>query len=252
MNPPINEPTTANPTTANPTTTARTFSPKRLARFAGFFFLLTIVGGVIAEGFISNRLIKPSDAAATAANILAHRQMFEFGLTVYLLEMVSQIVQVALFYRLLKPAGATLAVTSAFIELAGCIIKTFARVFYVAPLLLLSGAPYLSVFTGEQLQALSLLFLKVNNQGAGIALAFFGFSGVVQGYLMLRATFLPKFLGWLSIVGGIGWIAYVYPPLGARAFMIVAPLALLGAVATIGWLLVKGVDEEKWRAQAAA
>lgn len=226
------------------------FSPRRTARLAGFFFLLTIVGGIIAEGVISPRFIVSSDATATAANIQANPQLFQLGFTVYLLEMVSQIVQVALFYRLLRPAGPNAALASAAIELAGCTIKTFARVFYVAPLLILGGASYLSVFTAPQLQVLAMLSLKVNSQGAALALAFFGFSALLQGYLILRSTFLPKFLGWISVLGSVGWLTFLYPPLGTQVFPIAALIGLVGAVATIGWLLVKGADEAKWREQA--
>ncbi len=225
-------------------------SPRTLARTAGVFYLLTILAGIFAQGFVSERLLVFSDAAATAANILAHRGLFQLGFTIYLIEMACQIVTVALFYVLLRPVSKSVALSAAFLELTGCIIKTFARVFFIVPLFVLGGAPALSGFTTSQLQSIALLLLKVNDQDAAMALAFFGFSTVLQGYLIFRSTFLPKFLGVLGMVAGLGWLTFLHPPLGYRAFPFIALLGLIGAALTIFWLLVYGVNEERWKERA--
>jgi hypothetical protein len=156
----------------------------------------------------------------------------------------------ALFYDLLKPAGRSVSLLSAFLGLAGCIIKTFSRLFYIAPLFVLGGSHYLIAFNQEQLQALSLLFLNVNDRGAGMALAFFGLYAVLTGYLIIRSTFLPRFLGVLSVIAGVGWLAFFYPRLGYPLFFYIAPSGLLGAAALILWLLVFGVNEQRWKERA--
>jgi hypothetical protein len=227
-------------------------SPRRMARITGLLYLLTIVAGIFAQGFVSSRLVVDGDAAATATNILAHRDLFQLGFAVYLIEMACQIAMTALFYELLKPAGRSVSLLAAFLGLSGCVIKTFSRVFFIAPLFVLGGAHYMSVFSAEQLQALALLFLKVNDQGAAIALVFFGFYALLTGYLVIRSTFLPRFLGVLGILGGVGWLSFLYPPLGYRLFPIIAVLGLLGSVAKILWLLVFGVNEQRWKEQASA
>ena len=160
-------------------------SPRLKARITGVLYLLTILTGIFAQGFVSGRLVVDGDAAATATNILTHRFLFELGFTVYLIEMACQIAITALFYDLLKPAGRSVSLVAAFLGLAGCVIKTLSRLFYIAPLFILGGAHYLSVFSTEQLQALALLFLKVNDHGAAIALAFFGFYALLTGYLIV-------------------------------------------------------------------
>src|SRR5438270_12815517 len=135
-------------------------SPRFKARITGVFYLLTILTGIFAQGFVSERLVVSGDAAATATNILAHRGLFQLGFAVYLIEMACQIAITALFYDLLKPAGRIVSLVAAFLGLAGCVIKTVSRLFFIAPLFVLGGAHYLSVFSAEQLQALALLFLK--------------------------------------------------------------------------------------------
>jgi hypothetical protein len=114
--------------------------PKTVARALGLLFLLVIICGVFAQGLVSERLIDFHDAAATANNILAHKGLFTFGFTVYLIEMASQIATAALWYVLLRPVSRPIALSAAFIELAGAIIKTFARVFYITPLFVLGGS----------------------------------------------------------------------------------------------------------------
>jgi hypothetical protein len=178
--------------------------------------------------------------------------LLQLGFAVYLIEMACQVAITALFYDLLKPAGRSVSLVAAFLGLTGCIIKTFSRVFFIAPLFILGGAHYLTVFSVEQLQALALLFLKVNDHGAAIALVFFGFYALLTGYLVIRSTFLPRILGVLGILGGVGWLSFLYPPLGYRLFPIIGILGLLGSAAKILWLIVFGVDEQRWKEQASA
>jgi len=227
-------------------------SPRFEARITGAFYLLTILTGIFAQGFVSGSLVVDGDAAATATNILMHKSLFQLGFAVYLIEMACQIAMTALFYDLLKPAGRSVSLLAASLGFAGCVIKTFSRLFFIAPLFILGGAHYLSVFSAEQLQALAFLFLKVNDHGAAIALVFFGFYALLTGYLIVRSTFLPRILGVLSIFGGLGWMSFLYQPLGYRLFPYLAALGVLGAALLILWLLVFGVNEQRWREQASA
>jgi hypothetical protein len=227
-------------------------SPRFEARITGALYLLTILTGIFAQGFVSGSLVVDGDAAVTATNILMHRGLFQLGFAVYLIEMACQIAMTALFYDLLKPAGRSVSLLAAFLGLTGCIIKTFSRLFFIAPLFILGGAHYLSVFSAEQLQALALLFLRVNDHGAAIALVFFGFYALLTGYLIIRSAFLPRILGVLSVLGGLGWLTFLYQPLGYHLFPYIAALGLLGAASLILWLLVFGVNAQRWKEQAGA
>jgi hypothetical protein len=226
--------------------------PLLKARITGVLYLITILTGIFAQGFVSERLVVSGDAVATATNILTHKVLYESGFTFYLIEMACQIAVTALFYDLLKPVNGIVSLVAAFLGLAGCVIKMVSRLFYIAPLLVVGGAHYLTVFDQKQLQALALLFLKVNDRGAGIALAFFGFYALLTGYLIIRSAFLPRILGVLSVAGGLGWLTFLYPPLGYRLFLYLAAFGILGAAALILWLLVFGVNEQRWKEQAGA
>jgi len=230
--------------------TANISSPRLLARLIGLFSLITIIGGVVAQGLISNRLIVFSSAATTATNILANRMLFQLSFTIFLIEMAANVAMTALFYELLRPVSKSISLLGAAWGLTASIIKTFARVFYIVPLFVLGGTTALSSFSTEQLQAVALVLLRVNSQGANVGVAFFGLELSLRGYLMMRSTFFPRWLGVVSFITGVGWLTYFYPPLGSRLFVILALLALLGAGIQIFWLLVFGVNEERWKEKA--
>ena len=225
-------------------------TPKAKARLTGLLYLVLIVAGVFAQGFVAERLVSARDAGVTASSILGNESLYRLGFTVYLIEMAAQIATAVLFYQLLKPVSRTASQLYVVFELVGCGIKTMSRLFYFTPLLVLGGATYLSVFSNEQLHALAQLSIRINDQGAGIALAFFGFSTTLQGWLVFKSTFLPRWLGVLGMIGGIGWLTWLSPSLGSQAFLYVALVGILGALVTIFWLVVYGVDDLRWRERA--
>jgi len=224
---------------------------KTKARLIGVLFLLTMLGGGFAQGFVGGKLIS-ADASATAANIVAHEGLYRLAFAIYLIEMACQIAMTMLFYELLKPVSKTASLLAATFGLVGCIIKTLARLFFFAPLLLLGGAKYLSVFDPKQLEALAFFSLRMNYTVETIAVVFFGLNTLITGYLVLRSNFLPRALGVVSVVGGLGWMIYLYEPLAHRLEAYIVGVGVIGALATVLWLLVKGVDEQRWKERAHA
>lgn len=222
-------------------------SPQAVARIATLLYLSTIVAGIIAQMVIGGRIIVDGDAASTAHNILAQKDLFQLGFTIYMIEMACQIAQMVLFYILLKPVNRNISVLALVFSLVGCTIKTLSRLFYIAPLLVLGGSHYLTVFNAEQIQALALLLLNVNDQAAGMALAFFGVSTFINGYLIFNSNFLPRVLGVLSMLGGLGWSTFIYPPLGNQLFLFILLIGLIGSLSQIVWLLARGVNVEQWQ-----
>ena len=229
----------------------REASPRTVARLLGVLTLLTVIGGVYALEYVSERLIVWRDPAATATNILAHRNLYVSAVAVFLVEQALSIATTALFYVLLKPAGRSLALVTLCLGMTGNAIKTVGRVLFAAPLYVL-GSTRFHALSPEALNDLSLVLLLVNDHPAGIAMAFFGFQALLGGWLMLRSTFLPRVLGWLSIVGGLAWLTHLWPPLGYRLGMYGLLVGVVGVFVQIVWFLVVGVNEQRWHEQARA
>src|SRR5438034_11610013 len=85
---------------------------------------------------------------------------------------------------------------------------------------------------------------------------FFGIPCILIGFLVARSTFLPRTLGVLLAICGTSYVIASFAnfllPLGASLVPFVMPVALIGEGWLTVWLLVKGVNEERWKAQASA
>ena len=88
-------------------------SPKAKARLSGALYLATIVGGIVAQAFIGDRLVVTGDAAATAHNILANPTPIRVAYAIFMIEMACQTAMTAVMYDLLMPVDRSLARTAA-------------------------------------------------------------------------------------------------------------------------------------------
>jgi hypothetical protein len=102
------------------------------------------------------------------------------------------------------------------------------------------------------LVGLSCGALRWNPRGVDIPVVFDGFYCLLIGYLILNSTFLPGVLGVLMACAGLGWLSYLSPPLASHMSPFNVILGILGQGALMLWLLVMGVDAQRWKEQASA
>jgi hypothetical protein len=93
--------------------------------------------------------------------------------------------------------------------------------------------------------------LRLQPQRVNIAIVFVGFYCLLIAYLIFRSTFLPRILGALMAIGGLGWLTYMSPPLVNYLSPYNLALGLLGQGSVMLWLLVMGVNEQRWNEQAS-
>lgn len=109
----------------------------------------------------------------------------------------------------------------------------------------------MSAFTPEQLQALAVLFLKLNQYAFNIDLVFYGMWCILTGYLIFRSTLLPRILECC-------WRPGVCDPSVPSARILslrplyIASAAALGEIPLELWLIVRGVNVQRWKEQASA
>ena len=227
---------------------------QRYARIAGVLFLLSFVAGGFGEAYVPSKLIVSDDATATASNIHALGSLFRWGFAGYLVEASCDIALTLILYVLLRPVSKGIALLAAFFGLVGTAEFAAAEIFYLAPSLILGGAGYLKTFSPDQLNTLALLSLRVFAHGGAMFTLFYGVGWVLRGSLIFRSGYLPRFLGVLMTLGGLAFIT--------RNFLLVltpahAPGSLLllmvpGGLALAVWLLVRGVNVQRWQEQANA
>jgi len=223
-------------------------SPNFKARLAAFFYLLVFVTGGLGF-YVGGKFLEMRDPAAAAANILAHETAFRLGSVFTLIATVCYIVVTALFYDLFKRVNKSVSLTAAFASLIGCALGAVSLGFQAAAPLILKDAYYSSAFTLEQVRAMAFVFLKLSLQVSNISLVFFGVYCFLIGCLIFGSNFLPRILGVAMMIAGIGWLTFLSPPL----VNYLAPYnfipGMLGEASLTLWLLVMGVNAERWKQQ---
>ena len=224
------------------------------ARLAGALFLVSMVAGGFGEFFVPTELIVSGDATATAHNIVASDSLFRLGFASYLVEAACDVALTLVLYVLLRPVHRELALLAVFFRLVSTATFAIAELFYFGASLILGGAGYLKTFSPDQLDTLALLSLKLYGFGGGIFMMFYGIASILLGYLIYRSGYLPKFLGGLLALGGLGFVIRNFALVLAPAYasdLLLLPMTLAALSLTL-WLLVRGVDVASWEARAAA
>ena len=227
-------------------------SPQRYARIGGALYLAIIVLGAFAEGFVANKLVVAGDAATTAANILASPGLWRLSVAGDLIVVLCAVPLLWIEYLLLRPVSKQLVLLAVLFNLASLAVEAISKVFLLVVMPTLGSADYLKAFDPHQLEILANLALSSHDVAFNIALIFFGFTCIVNGYLIFRSGYLPEFVGVLMQIAGLCYLTACFAALFAPAFAdLITPAILLppliGESSFCLWLLVKGVNIAKWK-----
>jgi hypothetical protein len=221
------------------------------ARIAGVAELLEGLTSASGQVFILGKFIVSGNAAATAANILARPGLYWLGFGASLVAVGFHIVWALFFYQLFKPVNRSVSQLALSFMLVGCALQALTSLLQIAPLLVLQSGSVFSAFTPAQLQAFAYILLKLNAEAFNVYLVFFGAWCVLAGYLIFRSGFLPRVLGALLVVDGLGWMIYLCAPLAYRLFPFIAAASGIAEV-PLPWFLMFGLNVRRWRERAIA
>ena len=140
------------------------------------------------------------------------------GFAVGLIAVLCMVAVTLLFYGIFKPVNRGLSLLAAFVNLVGLAFEA----------------------------------LRWNPRGVNIAMVFHGLFCILIGYLIFRSTFLPRILGALMAFAGLGWLTYLSNPLVSHLAPYNMASGLLGEGSVFLWLLVMGVNDQRWKEQASA
>jgi hypothetical protein len=216
-------------------------SLRQAAIVAGVGLLIMAILAPFAEFFVRLSLIVPGDAAATAKNIMADESLFRIAICVYLIVAILDVVVAWALYVFLKPVNKSLSLLAAWFRVVYAAILAMVLLNLVTALHLLSGADYLSVFETDQLHAQAMLFLNAFDYGWSIGLAIFGLHLLVLGYVVFRSGYVPKLLGILLMIAGLGYLIDSFGKLLSTNYNAnIAMFTFIGEVLLIFWLFIKG------------
>ncbi|MFW5831320.1 MAG: DUF4386 domain-containing protein [Prolixibacteraceae bacterium] len=220
---------------------------KTNARTAGVLYLVIILSGLFSELFVRSGMIVPGDATATAENISANTFLFRIGFISDLIMVMSDVGVALLLYLLLKPVNNGLSLLAGFFRLAQATVLGINLLNFYLPLLLLGDNSYLSSFSDEQLNSLSLLFLNAHSYGYLISGVFFGISCIVLGYLIFKASYFPKWLGILVVSAGVSYLIdcvvnFLFPGFATSSEVLVMTVAVVSELSLCLFLLIKEIN----------
>jgi len=230
-------------------------APRALARLGGALYLVIIVLGIFGEVFVRDRIFVSGDAAATAANLRAMERLWRVGIATEVVLLLCATALTLIFFVLLEPVSRNLALLAVFFNLVSVSIEATAALDLVRALFPLGDAAYLKALPAEERDAMASLAIRSHAHGFGVALIFFGCVCLVLGYLIFRSGYLPKLVGVLMQIAGLSYLTDSFalilaPGFASRIFPAILVPAFVGEASFCLWLLVKGVNVEKWRERA--
>jgi hypothetical protein len=155
---------------------------------------------------------------AVVAQVFVTRKFLSSGNALNLIAYALYAVLTLLFYLLFKPVNKSISFISGLASLIGCTVGV--------------------------VQLFHLGLSRIN------PLFFFGCYCLLIGYLILKSTFLPKFLGWLMVFAGLGWLIFLLPRIGRHLSLPIQILGIFAEAALMLWLMMVGVNVQRWREQA--
>jgi Domain of unknown function (DUF4386) len=194
-----------------------------------------------AEFFVYHKLVLSGSAEATVKNILANKNLFISGIFGYLINFIADVVAAWAFYGLLKPVNEMLSLLAAWLRLVYTVISLAALLNLLTVLRLVSSSENLTIFDVDQLHYQVMFSLHAFRDGWSFAYYFFGTHLVLLGYLIFKSTYMPRIIGVLIIVDGLGWIiSTMQPILFPHINLDFIAIAYFGELVLLFWLLIKG------------
>jgi hypothetical protein len=222
---------------------------QRKAAVIGGLAILLMVIPPILSGLVIDRVLVPGDAAATANNILAGELQFRLAILGLLLVIVLDVIASWGLYVFFKPVNSSVSLLAAWFRLVYTAVFTAAILNLGQALTFLLGSGTLAEVERSAMQALNAL--QAFDGGWDLALLLFGFHLLLLGYLAFEAGYVPKLIGALLIIAGLGYVfdsvaGLLFPDLGFSISMITFVGELLLAL----WLVYKGMSVKRWESVA--
>ncbi len=235
-----------------------TTDEKELGQLAGLLYFIVVAAGIFSLAYVPSKTIVAGDFQATAAAIAASEPLFRFGIAGFMVMQAAFLVLPLALFRLFRtvdlPASVlmvSLAAVSVPLGLASLANKLDALSLLTDPYFAQSLAP-------ERLLAAAKASLDAYGHGLLVTRLFWGLWLFPFGYLVLKSRMLPRFLGVLLVLGGLGYLINVFGELlvpqysGLRVSGYIGLPAAAGEIGTCLWLLLAGARRPGNRADTAA
>lgn len=217
--------------------------PAKEARVAGLLYLAIIICGIFSEVFVRGTLITTGEPAATAKNILASQSLFRLGFASDTVMVMCDVALAVLLFMLFQRVNETIALMAMIFRLVQAAVLSVNLMNHYGALLILQAGDSGSGLSTDQTASLSQFLLTYQAHGYDLGLVFFGVNCLLTGWLIWKATAIPKSLGALIGLAGLVYLAGSYlrflaPDLQAR-FEPAYAVPLVAELTFCLWLLTR-------------
>ena len=213
----------------------------RTARITGLFYLGVAITGIGFYLVLLPRLFVADDPNATLANLVTHESLARTMVAVELLMVVTQTLTAVWFYRLFRSVDSFSAAGIAAFGMVNAIVGLVSAAL-LATAVQVAGDPF-----GDAAGTVQVLFLA-SDQVWGVGALFFGLWLIPMGWCVLRSGWMPRILGWILVVGGVGYVLSAFIRYLAADAQVVAEAfaypASVGEFWIVGYLLIRGVRRQ--------
>jgi hypothetical protein len=214
---------------------------KSTARLTGLAYLGLAISGMLGFLLVRGQLYVPGDAAATTANLVGHEALARFGVAIDLSGVLTQALVALWFFKLFRRVNSFAAGAIAAFGLVNAVIMLVAVVFSATGLDVALGD---AAAPGDRAATAQLMY-ELSGAAWNVGGLFFGLWLIPMGWLAWRSGYMPRLLGWVLIVGGVGYVlstyvVYLAPGLAGSSYALTVP-ASVGEFWMVGYLLWKGV-----------
>lgn len=216
-------------------------SIRRAGVTAGVGILLIAALAGFGKFVAVDGLVTSGDAARTATDILASEGLFRLGVAALSVVVALDVAVAWALYHVFSPVSTGISLLAAWFRLVYAGVLLVAVSHLIEVLRLLGDDPYLAAFNTDQLQAQALSGIHSFGEVFGAGLLLFGLHLLIVGCLAYRSGYVPRVLGVLLAVAGLG---YVVDSIGAILFQgswtDVSSFTFIGEFLLALWLVVRG------------
>ena len=216
-------------------------SLRKAAFIAGFAVLIMALTVPLVEFYIFPTLIDYKSGEQTTNNIVSHLALFSTAIFIHFTTVICDVVAAWALYIFLKPVNKNLALLTAWLRIVNAAFTITALFNLIQVLTLIKAKDNFTFIQSNQVYDYVLFYLKAFNLQWRFMLVFFGIYMNLLGYLVLKSEYIPKIIGLLLIVAGLGYVIddlkYFFYPTFDTGFLW---LTYFGELVFMFWLIING------------
>lgn len=216
-------------------------SLSKAALIAGISLLVMVLTTPFAEFSIFPKLIDYENATKTAENIINNKHLFSVAIFLILLTLIADVVASWALYIFLKPVNKSLSLLTAWFRLIYTAMYFMALYNLLSILSIIKSIEHLK-FTGiGQINDSIFIHIKAFRVEGSFGLIIFGIYLILLGYLVYKASYIPKIFGIILIIAGLSWVidnlsTFLFPEINTQFLFVFTT----GELIFMLWLLIKG------------